>query len=826
MNLRDYQQECVTAVWNEIMHSQTALVVMSTGSGKSVCIYELIRKSLAAADHVKCLVLFDTVLLLSQQAEALKKAIGTEQVSIYCGSHGEYDLSGRVVVGTIQSLKPDALNFNLVIVDECFTRETEVLTENGFVRFDSLTKKELVAQFNQDTQEISFCRPLRYVEKDFDGEIIVAKNIGGVDIRATKNHEILLRRPGRNVKIPLHKANFNYLNKIYKSGFAVGEQEHLTPYEKLMIATQADGSLHSKYKVHFAFSKERKIDAFLKLMKEGRFRFEEISAGISTGNKRQQRRFSVHIDEKFSKNVYEFFDLKSLSLNKCREIIEYMVLWDGSVVKKDYYYYSSVVKKNVDFYQAVACLAGHSARVTIQKDNRSKTFSDVHRLFIRMNTTTCDTQQVKKETKKYKGKVYCVTVPDGNIIIRSRGKIAVVGNCHMLDEKSGRYIEFLKNQMDQNPKTKIVGFTATPYRADGYIYGKNKFFSHPTFERGLKFFINKGILVPPVAKQPDHQMDLSKMRVVRGEYKQEDIDAQAMNKGMAKDQVIDALNRAQDRKKILWFCSSINHAELINDILDELGEYSVTLHSKLETDERSDATNSFMNGEARHLTFITVVSKGWDYPPVDCIVMMRPTRSPSLMVQVAGRGLRRYESKSDCLILDYANVISTMGPLEDPAIEKKGKGTGEAPRQKTCPECRAYIAPRATECPHCGFTWPKAEATKLMLVADENAPLLEKEFKTLEISKVQMKLHVSKAGNKCIRIDYLPKNFFQDPVAEYFTVDSDFGMKKFILRAIDLGIDLKSSAEEQVVQPITKRPTSINYVIENRYPKIKGLRFI
>jgi DNA repair protein RadD len=516
VNLRDYQQECVTAVWNEIMHNQTALVVMSTGSGKSVCIYELIRKSLAAADHVKCLVLFDTVLLLSQQAEALKKAIGTEQVSIYCGSHGEYDLSGRVVVGTIQSLKPDALNFNLILVDEA----------------------------------------------------------------------------------------------------------------------------------------------------------------------------------------------------------------------------------------------------------------------------------------------------------------------HVLDEKSGRYIEFLKNQMDQNPKTKIVGFTATPYRADGYIYGKNKFFSHPTFERGLKFFINKGILVPPVAKQPDHQMDLSKMRVVRGEYKQEDIDAQAMNKGMAKDQVIDALNRAQDRKKILWFCSSINHAELINDILDELGEYSVTLHSKLETDERSDATNSFMNGEARHLTFITVVSKGWDYPPVDCIVMMRPTRSPSLMVQVAGRGLRRYESKSDCLILDYANVISTMGPLEDPAIEKKGKGTGEAPRQKTCPECRAYIAPRATECPHCGFTWPKAEATKLMLVADENAPLLEKEFKTLEISKVQMKLHVSKAGNKCIRIDYLPKNFFQDPVAEYFTVDSDFGMKKFILRSIDLGIDLKSSAEEQVVQPITKIPTLINYVVENRYPKIKGLKFI
>lgn len=823
--LRPYQTEAIALIWNEILENQTALCALSTGAGKSVIIYEILRKAIETKPDIKCLVLFNRVTLLSQLADRFRSALGDQEIGIYCGTEGEWDTSKRVTVGSIQSLRPDKLNFNLIIVDECFTPETEVLTEFGFVRFDSLTKKEMVAQFNQDTCEISFCYPSRYIENDFDGDIIVAKNKGGIDIRATKNHEILLKRPSGNVKVPFHKVNFNAFNRIYKSGFAVGDQKKLSPYEKLMIATQADGSLHSKNRIYFSFSRQRKIDEFFKLMNEGNFLYSEISASKSFGKAKQKRRFSVHLTENFSKNVYEYFDLKSLHVDKCREIIEYMVLWDGSIVSDGLYYYSSIDKKSADFYQAIACLAGHSARVTIQEDNRSENFSTVHRLFIRLNTQNCKTEYVKKETEKFVGKVYCVTVPNGNIIIRSRGKIAIVGNCHAIDEEKGRYAEFLKHQMEENPKTKVIGFTATPFRFDGYIYGRNKLFKHPAVDRGLRYFIDNGFLVPPIAKQPDYQIDLSKLRVLKGEYRQDDIDAQTMNVAMARDQVVDALNRAQDRKKIVWFCSSINHAELIKTLLIESEETAVTLHSKMKWDERDHAQNEFEKGNARHLTFVSIVSEGYDYPPIDCIVLMRPTKSPGLMVQTCGRGLRLSEGKSDCLILDYGNVISSLGPLENPMVgkPKRKNGEKEEPRQKTCPQCRTYVAPRAVECPQCGFGWPKAEASKLSLTADEEVSFLAKQVKTMEVSDVLLTMHISKAGSPCFKITYRPTNYFVDGIDEYFSYMTEWGYRKFQIRAIDLGIDLVADPAKQVLMPIKKKPKKVAYFMDSKYPRVKSL---
>jgi len=404
--------------------------------------------------------------------------------------------------------------------------------------------------------------------------------------------------------------------------------------------------------------------------------------------------------------------------------------------------------------------------------------------------------------------------------------LILVDECHALDEENGRYISFLKHQMQQNPKTRIVGFTATDFRHSGYIWGKNKFFSHACFNRGISFFIDQGFLVPPIAKQPDHLFDLSKLRTLRGEYRQEDVDVQALNIGMARDQVADALNRSQERNKIVWACSSISHCELIRTLLLELGETAVSLHSKMSWQDRTISENKFMKEDARHLTFVTVVAEGFDFPPIDCIVLMRPTKSPGLMIQICGRGLRLHPNKEDCLILDYANVISSLGPLEDPVIGKKKKGKGEqAPTQKVCPECRTYVPPRVMCCPQCGFNWPKAEATKINMTADENAAFLSKSIRTMELSGVKLRLHHSKNGNECFRLEYIPKGFFVDSISEYFAHQTEWGWRKFLVRAIELGISIKDTPAETISSPIQKIPRSIDYVIDSKYARVKRLIF-
>ena len=405
--------------------------------------------------------------------------------------------------------------------------------------------------------------------------------------------------------------------------------------------------------------------------------------------------------------------------------------------------------------------------------------------------------------------------------------LIIIDECHNLDESKGKYIDFINHQLGENPKTKVVGFTATPFRFNGYIYGEGKFWPNPCYERGIDYFIDKGMLVTPVAKQPDHLIDVSKLRISKGEYLQKDVDDQTLNESFARSQVNDALMRAVGKQKIVWFCSSIKHAELIKTTLLAASEKAVCIHSNLDWDCRDKELLEFTNGDARHLTFVSIVSEGFDYPPIDCVVLMRPTRSPVLMVQTCGRGLRPFKDKKDCLILDYANVISTLGPLDKPVVNTNKRGRGQQkPTQKVCPQCRAYIPLRVSICPHCGYQYPRLDAAKIDLTANSEINLLgQKTIIHKELRNTTMSFFRSEAGNDCVKISYYPAGFLENPINEYFNFNSEFGYKRFQIRAIEMGIELKSDALTQSLMTIERKPDAINYVMEGKYPKVKRLIF-
>ena len=52
---------------------------------------------------------------------------------------------------------------------------------------------------------------------------------------------------------------------------------------------------------------------------------------------------------------------------------------------------------------------------------------------------------------------------------------------------------------------------------------------------------------------------------------------------------------------------------------------------------------------------VGVLTTGFDAPGTDCVVMLRPTNSPELLLQIAGCGLRLSPEtgRKDCLFLDY-----------------------------------------------------------------------------------------------------------------------------------------------------------------------------
>lgn len=321
---------------------------------------------------------------------------------------------------------------NVQCMDECFMGDMEILTSEGWKRFDSLNKTEKVAQVDKDTLELTYCQPTRYIIKDVtDHNMLNVKTKKGMNVTATENHDFLIEHSdGTRHKKPIKDVSFSTC-KIFKAAKASGIKDYISPEDKFKIMFQADGYFNGFNNVYFTFSKQRKIDEFIQLMGEGSFKYKEIKGHTRRGNIKARRRFSVQVDFMVSKNLWDVFTISDYSSNWCNQALDYMVIWDGHI-QGNSYYYSSAVEENVDFYQAIAVMAGHAANKSKQKDNRSETYSDIHRLYITIGKTSLNRPAVEKQEFKYTGKVYCVTVPKGNIVIRKNGKPLVVGNCHEL----------------------------------------------------------------------------------------------------------------------------------------------------------------------------------------------------------------------------------------------------------------------------------------------------------------------------------------------------------------------------------------------------------
>ncbi len=316
----------------------------------------------------------------------------------------------------------------------------------------------------------------------------------------------------------------------------------------------------------------------------------------------------------------------------------------------------------------------------------------------------------------------------------------------------GRYASFLS----RHPSAKLLGFTATPWRSNTVIYGEGEMFSRIHFTRSVKQMIDEGWIVRPISKQSPESFRTEGLRVVGGDYVLKDLVKLVDDTEKVRAQIADALPRLVDRRKVVWICTSIEHAEEVCSVVSET-EPALVLHSKLTNAEYVKELFERPNGP-RHMVSVMMVKEGYDYPAIDGIVLMRPTRSITLMVQIIGRGLRLSEGKKNCLVLDYGKVIENCGPITAPYVRTArsgvGKGIGEI-TLRVCPKCLSYI--EATPCRDCGFESENDRDLKKNLErkASEHDVMGSKhEPEFLIVSSVDISQYTSKAGNGCIRIDY------------------------------------------------------------------------
>lgn len=168
-------------------------------------------------------------------------------------------------------------------------------------------------------------------------------------------------------------------------------------------------------------------------------------------------------------------------------------------------------------------------------------------------------------------------------------------------------------------------------------------------------------------------------------------------------------------------------------------------------------------------------------PPIDCIVLMRPTRSKTLYAQIAGRGLRLSEGKKDCLLLDYGQVVPNLGfpgIIDDEKSYSQGTTDQAQAPMKLCPKCLSYVFMALGECSECGHQFPKVDRDNLKNLTTTAGQVKPGEVEFL-CTGIQEETFVSGNGNLCKKITY---NCNELSFSEFFPMTFIFGKKNYRLK--------------------------------------------
>ena len=827
IELRDYQKEAINSTYQYINDGKGNPVISAAcGAGKSI-----IQAKIASDVRSKgkrFLMLVHTKELVEQNANKIKALLPDEKIGICCsGITSKKSAKENIVCASPQTfvnmIGKIEEGFDVLTIDECFSGDTEILTEKGFVRFDKL-KNEKVAQVTKDDQFIDFVNYTRKIEKTPESDVYHIRSDKGVDLILTAGHEMLLhnKRAGEWVKKKLEESNFNPHWQVAKSGFSSHARNTLTPFEKLAIAFQADGTRHCENRIYFSFSKQIKIDYFLKLMEELGCQYEEISPCSKSSEKvKDKRRFSV-VNFGLTKDIPSYFNINELSVNKAIEIIEYMNIWDGHIASKNCYLYTNTDKKSVDFYQAVCCLCGYSTKMVRAVDKRSDKFNDVFRLFI-TKKQMASTQSWKKEKIEFKDKVYCVEVPKGNIVVRRKGMTLVVGNCHRIPFKKEsvyqKIISFLKLL---NPNMIIIGMSGTPFREDGTVYDtQGSIFSGLSYDIGIKELLQKNYLCPVISRGGVQKIDLSSVKKLGGEYNQSDLARAADVDTLNESVVNDIIENGYDRNCWLVFCSGIQHGEHLKEKFILKGIIAEVITNNTSKQERENIIDKFKKGEIKCLINNSILNTGFDHPPIDLVAFVRATLSTSLFIQSVSRGIRKHSSKENCLLLDYGNNIETHGFIDEPTPKIKKKGDKREPVTRECPKCHLILPVQSRVC-ECGYEFPIAETVATYQSYSYDGAVTSDQVKPIGkyVKSIMCKRHKKKNSIDSVKITYL----FEDlsSADEYLCLDhGGYASIKAKSRVKEMGgiSDSVSSALDEWIS--WSKPTKAILSFDQKYKRYK-----
>lgn len=373
-----------------------------------------------------------------------------------------------------------------------------------------------------------------------------------------------------------------------------------------------------------------------------------------------------------------------------------------------------------------------------------------------------------------------------------RRDIVFIDEAHLVSEKDkSRYQTTVAALRAMKPDVRFIGLTATPFRMrTGLITtGEKALFNKIVYEKSVSALIDEGYLSPIMSRVVKKEVETQGLHIKAGEFVEKEVDELVNKEEMIASACEEIVDKAIefDRKKVLIFTSSVKHAENVQKKIEEYsGEQCEIVVGETDSEDRESALRRFRHGSLRYVVNVNVLTTGFDNPRIDLVAIIRPTASPGLYYQMAGRGLRKAEGKEYCLLLDFGQNIKRHGPIDDLEVRESVK---RKIKLIVCPKCGLIVKSTTRVCPWCKTPIPHevSESKPRVLLTSNSSDLdplakrgreffTERGLLTLRLLAKHM-INLFRAG----KYDNCPLNDKGKPEVEkhYWQTWNSFGLRNY-----------------------------------------------
>lgn len=222
----------------------------------------------------------------------------------------------------------------------------------------------------------------------------------------------------------------------------------------------------------------------------------------------------------------------------------------------------------------------------------------------------------------------------------------------------------------------VLGVTATPDRGDKRELGS--YFENVAFEVGLFDLVNDGFLCPITVHSVPLKIDLTGVRQQAGDFREDDL-GNALEPYLG--QIAEAIKEHASFRRVLTFLPLRATSRKFVDACRAAG--LTAEHVDGDSPDRAEILERFARWDFDVLSNAMLLTEGFDDPGIDCVVVLRPTRSRPLYAQMVGRGTRVASGKDNLLLLDFLWAHERLSIVHPASLIAKSEEEAQAITAKT-----------------------------------------------------------------------------------------------------------------------------------------------